>query len=408
MRTVDEHLADCLATVDLLAPVRTSVLEALDLLLAEDVVSPVDLPRFDNSSMDGYAVRVPDVATATAQRPAVLPVSADLPAGAGELPWLVPGTAARIMTGAPVPGGADAVVPVEWTDAGAQSVSVRQPPAPGAYIRRSGEDVRAGTTVLAAGTRLNPRHVALLAAVGRADVLAHPAPRVVVLSTGSELVAPGAELTAGAVHDANGYGLVAAARELGAVARHGGIVADDEDSVRAALEAALVDADVVVTSGGVSAGVYDTVKAVLRQIGTVRFDKVAMQPGMPQGFGVLGPDRVPIFTLPGNPVSSLVSFEVFVRPVLRKLAGEHSLHRPGVTAVAGAGWRSPPGKRQFVRAVLDVRADGVQIVTPVGGQGSHLVADLAGAGCLAVVPEDVTEVEVGRPLTCLVLDRIRR
>jgi molybdopterin molybdotransferase len=163
-----------------------------------------------------------------------------------------------------------------------------------------------------------------------------------------------------------------------------------------------------VTSGGVSAGAYDTVKAVLRGLGTVRFEKVAMQPGMPQGFGVVGDVEVPIFTLPGNPVSALVSFEVFVRPVLRKLAGERSLHRSGVTAVAGAAWSSPGGKRQFVRAVLRAAEDGRQVVTPVGGQGSHLVADLAEANCLAVVPEDVTAVEIGRPLTCLLLDRARR
>jgi molybdopterin molybdotransferase len=408
MKPVDEHVADCLATVHLLPPVEVSLLDALDRLLAESVTSPVDLPRFDNSSMDGYAVRLPDVAAASQDRPTVLPVSADLPAGVAELSRLVPGTAARIMTGAPVPEGADSIVPVEWTDGGAASVSIRQPPTPGQYVRRAGEDVRSGDAVLDAGTRLTPRQIALLAAVGRSGVRVHPAPRVVVLSTGSELIPPGGELRPGSIYDANGYGLVAAARDLGAVARHGGIVPDDEGAVLAALKAALTDADVVITSGGVSAGAYDTVKAVLRGLGTVRFEKVAMQPGMPQGFGVLGPDEVPIFTLPGNPVSSLVSFEVFVRPVLRKLAGERSLHRPTVSAVAGAAWLSPAGKRQYVRAVLDTRADGVHVVTPVGGQGSHLVADLAGAGCLAVVPEDVTEVEIGRPLTCLVLERGRR
>jgi molybdopterin molybdotransferase len=358
--------------------------------------------------MDGYAVRLPDVAAASSDRPAVLPVSAALPAGVAEPSRLVPGTAARIMTGAPVPEGADSIVPVEWTDGGTTSVAIRQPPTAGQYVRRAGEDVRTGDALLAAGTRITPRHVALLAAVGRASARVHPAPRVVVLSTGSELTPPGTELGPGRIYDANGYGLVAAAHELGAVARHGGIVPDDEGAVLGALKAALTDADVVITSGGVSAGAYDTVKAVLRGLGTVRFEKVAMQPGMPQGFGVLGPDEVPIFTLPGNPVSSLVSFEIFVRPVLRKLAGERSLHRPVVTAVAGAAWRSPAGKRQFVRAVLDTRPDGVVVVTPVGGQGSHLVADLAGAGCLAVVPEDVVEVELGRPLSCLVLERGRR
>jgi molybdopterin molybdotransferase len=178
--------------------------------------------------------------------------------------------------------------------------------------------------------------------------------------------------------------------------------------VIAALDAALAHADVVITSGGVSAGVYDTVKAVLRRYGTVIFERVAMQPGMPQGFGSIGPARVPIFTLPGNPVSSLVSFEVFVRPVLRKLAGEVTLHRHVVPAVAAVPWTSPLGRTQFVRAVLDRRADGVSVVSPVGGQGSHLVADLADATCLAVVPDSVDEVTVGMTLNCMLLDRVRR
>jgi molybdopterin molybdotransferase len=408
MKPVDEHVADCLAAVGLTAPVDVPVLDALDLMLAEDVVSPVALPAFDNSAMDGYAVRVPDVAAASRERPAVLPVCADLPAGTTEIAPLVPGAAARIMTGAPVPDGTDSVVPVEWTDGGTVTVSITRPPAPGQYVRRVGEDVRAGEAVLAAGTRLSPRQIALLAAVGRSTVWVHPAPRVVVISTGSELTVPGAALIPGRIYDANGYGLVAAARELGAVARHAGIVADDDEAVLAALAGALADADLVITSGGVGAGGYDTVKRVLRSLGTVRFEKVAMQPGMPQGFGVLGPRAVPVFTLPGNPVSSLVSFEVFVRPALRKLVGERSLHRPTVTAVAGAAWSSPAGKRQFVRAVLESAEDGRTVVTPVGGQGSHLVADLAGATCLAVVPEDVTSVEVGRPLTCMLLERGRR
>ena len=408
MKPVEEHVAECLAAVRPLPPVELDLLDALDCLLAEDVVSPVDLPRFDNSSMDGYAVRIPDVAAATAAHPAVLTVSIDLPAGVDAVPVLAAATVARIMTGAPVPEGTDAVVPVEWTDGGVDVVTVLQPPAPGQYVRRAGEDVRAGERVLTRGTRLSPRHVALLAAVGRSTVLVHPKPRVVVLSTGSELRPPGVELGFGQIHDANGYGLVAAALELGVPARHGGIVPDDEAAVIAALQAALVDTDIVITSGGVSAGAYDTVKEVLRRLGTVLFEKVAMQPGMPQGFGTLGDGGTPIFTLPGNPVSSMVSFEVFVRPVLRKLAGETTLHRHVLPAVAAVPWTSPRGKRQFVRAVIERRSDGVSVVTPVGGQGSHLVADLAEATCLAVVPEQVTEVTVGMALNCMLLDRARR
>lgn len=321
---------------------------------------------------------------------------------------MTPGTAVRIMTGAPLPEGADAVVPVEWTDRGTARVEIDRAPRAGQYVRTTGGDVRAGQRVLQAGTRLNPRHVALLAAIGRSRVQVRPRPRVAVVSTGSELREPGRPLGLGQIYDANGYGLTAAAAELGAVARHVGIVPDDPREVAAMLEDQVSRADLLITSGGVSAGAYDVVKEVLSGLGTVRFEKVAMQPGMPQGFGVVGPGRIPIFTLPGNPVSAMVSFEVFVRPVIRKLWGESGLHRHSVVAEATEGWRSPEGKRQFVRARLERRPDGGAAVTPIGGQGSHLVADLAESTCLAVVPEPVTQVRPGDPLRCLLLDRVRR
>jgi len=222
------------------------------------------------------------------------------------------------------------------------------------------------------------------------------------MPSGNELVPPGKALGRGQIHDSNGYGLIAAVRELGAEAEHGGVIDDVAESVTSMLWAAARRADLVITTGGVSAGAYDTVKAVLRELGTVDFEKVAMQPGMPQGFGRIG-DHTPIFTLPGNPVSALVSFEVFVRPALLRLAGEPDVGRPTRTAVAAVGWTSPPGKRQFVRALLE-GPEGELRVRPVGGQGSHLVADLAEATCLAVVPEDVTEVGVGDPVQCIVLD----
>ena len=408
MKSVDDHLAEGLAAVGPLPAVDVALLEAADCLLAEDVVSPIQLPSFVNSSMDGYAVRMADVAGAAADRAVVLPVVGDLPAGSVEEVRLEPGTAVRIMTGAPAPVGAEAVVPVEWTDRGVARVRIEQAPQPGAYLRAAGEDVEAGETVLRAGVRLTPRHIALLAAVGRDHVLVRPRPRVVVISTGSELVEPGRRLGFGKIHDSNGYGLTAAAAEVGALTHHVGIVEDDPQVLMSALEGHLAGADLVITSGGVSAGAFDTVKEVLSRLGTVRFDKVAMQPGMPQGFGTLGPDRVPIFTLPGNPVSAMVSFEVFVRPVLRKMWGETNLHRPEVSAAAARDWPSPAEKRQFVRAVLERGSDGSFVVTPVGGQGSHLVADLAEATCLAVVPEQVTQVRAGDMLRCLLLDRARQ
>jgi molybdopterin molybdotransferase len=408
MKPVEEHLADCLSAVQPLPPIALAPLDALDCVLTQDIATTVDLPAFDNSSMDGYAVSMSDVAAVTDDRPVTLPVVADIPAGSTEPLRIAPGTTARIMTGAPLPAGADAVVPVEWTDRGQARVEIRQAPVAGQYVRTVGDDVRAGQLVLRAGTRLTPRHVGLLAAIGRARVMVRPRPRVVVVSTGSELMEPGRPLGYGQIYDANGYALAAAAMEIGAVARHVGIVVDDARELLGLLEDQVVRADVIVTTGGVSAGAYDTVKEVLSRLGTVRFDKVAMQPGMPQGFGTIGPDSTPIFTLPGNPVSAMVSFEIFVRPVLRKLWGEKVLHRHSLVAEVTEGWRSPEGKRQFARARLQRRQDGTALVTPVGGQGSHLIADLAEATCLAVVPEDVTQVRAGDSLRCLLLDRGRR
>jgi molybdopterin molybdotransferase len=414
MRSVDDHLADCLAAISPLPAREVALLDALGCPLAEDVVSEIDMPRFDNSSMDGYAVRAAELAGAGEDTPVALPVHGDIPAGHAEVVRLEPGSALRIMTGAPLPEGADAVVPVEWTDGGTARVQIRRAPAAGAYLRRSGEDVQAGQTVLRVGTRLSSRHIALLAAVGRARVVVRPRPMVLVMPSGSELVQPGKPLGAGQIHDSNGYGLIAAVRELGLDAEHGGVIDDDADAVTAAMEMAARRADLVITTGGVSAGAYDTIKEVLRELGTVRFEKVAMQPGMPQGFGVIGPDRTPIFTLPGNPVSALVSFEIFVRPALLLMAGETSVTSATRTASAAVSWSSPAGKRQFVRARLEELAsleeggDPVSVVLPVGGQGSHLVADLAEANCLAVVPEQVTRVSIGDSVQCLVLDRRSR
>lgn len=404
---VDDHLARCLALVAPLPASDVPLLEALDGVLVGDVVATSPLPAFVNSSMDGYAVHVEDVAGAGTASAVTLPVVGDLPAGVRETVPLSRGTAVRIMTGAPVPDGTSAVVPVEWTDAGTERVVVTQAPDAGQHLRRVGEDVRPGALLLADRTRLGPRQLALLAAVGRGRVSVRPRPRVAVLSTGSELVAPGREPGFGQVSDANGTTLTAAALDAGAVAHQVGVVGDDADLLLATLTDALAQADVLVTSGGVSAGAYDTVKEVFSRLGSVRFDRVAMQPGMPQGVGTLG--GTPVFTLPGNPVSAYVSFEVFVRPALRLMLGEPELQRTSVTAVVGQAWRSPPGKRQFVRVALSLTDDGgAPTARPLGGHGSHLVADLAHADALAVVPEDVTAVEPGDELTCLPLERGRR
>jgi molybdopterin molybdotransferase len=408
MISVEDHLQRCLDGVHALDPIELALLEAQDCVLAEDVVSPLDLPGFDNSAMDGYAVQVDDVRGANEQSPVRLPVVADIPAGSTAHQRLAAGQAMRIMTGAPVPAGADAVVPVEASDGGVRVVELTQAPSSGQHVRRAGGDVRRGDVVLQAGVTLGPAQIALLAAVGRARVRVHARPRVVVLSTGSELVEPGTVPGYGQVVDSNGVMLTAAAIDAGARPYRVGVVRDDARTFLQTLTDQLVRADLVVTTGGVSAGAYDTVKEVLRGLGTVWFGKVAMQPGMPQGFGTVGPDATPIFTLPGNPVSAYVSFEMFVRPAIRKLAGHRGLFRRSETAVALDSWTAPAGKVQLARVELGTADDGRRVARLAGGQGSHVLGSLARAGALAVVPEQVTRVEEGDEVRCLVLDRRSR
>lgn len=387
MRSVDDHLADILLTVRALAPLEVDLEQALGTTLAEEVTSPVPLPPFDNSAMDGYAVRAEDVR----QPPVTLPVLGDIAAGDDGRLTVGPGTVTRIMTGAPMPEGADAVVPVEWTDGGTAQVTIDRPAPPGNAIRRAGEDVRAGEVVLPAGTLIGPAQLGILAGVGRRRVLVRPRPRVVVISTGAELAEPGTPLAPGQIWESNSYTLVAAVREAGGDGYRAGVVADDARLFLDQLDAQLLRADAVITSGGVSMGAYEPVKEALGPLGTVRFDRVAMQPGMPQGFGVVGEDQIPIFALPGNPVSSFVSFMLFVRPALRKMRGLPAGPAPTVRALTASPLRSPQGRRSYMRAVLT--ADGT--VTPVRGQGSHQLAALAAANALIVLPEDVTELPEG-------------
>ncbi|MFJ2440677.1 gephyrin-like molybdotransferase Glp [Streptomyces sp. NPDC087658] len=418
--TVDEHLADILAAVHPLDPIELQLPDAQGCLLVEDVTVPAALPPFDNSSMDGYAVRTADVAGATEEFPAVLTVVGDVAAGSGSLPEVGPGTTARIMTGAPLPPGAEAVVPVEWTDGGTGggAATAMSPAGPGdrgaggevrihrpvearAHVRARGSDVRAGDLALAAGTVLGPPQIGLLAAIGRGRVRVRPRPRVVVISTGSELVQPGEPLGAGQIYDSNSFALTAAARDAGAIAYRVGAVTDDADTLRSTIEDQLIRADLIVTTGGVSVGAYDVVKEALSSVGDedeagagIDFRKLAMQPGRPQGFGSIGPEHIPLLALPGNPVSCYVSFELFVRPAIRALMGLKDIHRPVVRATLAADrtLSSPAGRRQFLRGAYDAEAG---TVTPVGGAGSHLVAALAHADALIVVPEESSEVGPG-------------
>ncbi|MFI6678099.1 gephyrin-like molybdotransferase Glp [Kribbella sp. NPDC050470] len=402
-RSVDEHLEVVLGRVRALPAFEQPLMEAVGLVLCEDVVSGLSLPGFDNSAMDGYAVQAADLAGATQDNPVTLPVVGEIAAGRVEPIVVTPRTCVRIMTGAPMPRGADSVVPVEWTDGGTANVRIAQQPALGASVRRAGEDVQAGEKVLDADTLIGPRQVAVLAAVGRARVKARPRPRVVVVSTGAELREPGSKLHEGQIYDSNSYTLAAAARDAGAVVYRVGIVGDDPKRIMDTLSDQLVRADLVITTGGVSMGAYDVVKEVLTKTGTVDFPQVAMQPGKPQGFGVLGEEEVPIFTLPGNPVSAYVSFEVFVRPALRKLMGQMPYRRQPVHGVSLDSFNSPGGKRQFVRAAATSGDEGWMAST-VGGHGSHLLGGLSRSNALIVVPEDVTSVRAGDQVELMLLD----
>lgn len=406
-------MADLLPVPDLVERILASVsplpdfpqplMDALGLAVAEDVHAPMALPSFDNSSMDGYAVVRDDVLTASPEQPVHLPVVGEIGAGRADLVALSPGTAVKIMTGAPVPRGCDAVVPYEWTDRGVAQVRITQVPSAGQHIRTRGDDVEEGDLLMEHGTVLGPRHLGLLAAVGRATVRCRPRPRVVVISTGSELREPGAPLGHDSIYDGNSFLLAAAARTAGAIAYRVGIVPDDPRTFTDALSDQLVRADLVVTSGGVSQGDFDVVKEALGQLGTVWFGGVAMQPGKPQGFGTVGDDATPIFTLPGNPVSAYVSFETFVLPAIRRMMGKLPYSRPPGRARLTHGLSSPEGKQQMVRGAYDVDRGGA-FVAPVGGHGSHLIGDLATSNALIVVPPDVTALSAGDMVQVLKLD----
>lgn len=402
MRTVAEHAALVAALLPPTEVVTLPLAEAAGRVLAADVVAARPLPAFDNSAMDGYAVRAAEIAAASPEQPVRLPVAEDVPAGRIDGPALAAGTAHRIMTGAPMPDGADAVVQVEATDGGTDTVGIHAPRAVGTHVRTAGEDVTAGQTVLAAGTVLGAAQLGLLAALGEPEVGVHRPVRALVLSTGSELVRPGQELAHGQIHESNGVMLATALRAAGCEAEQLHFVADDVTAFHAALAPRLGQVDLLITSGGVSAGAYEVVKDALTGQG-VEFAKVAMQPGMPQGAGRLR--GTPVVTLPGNPVSSLVSFEVFLRPALRAAMGHRDPQRRRVRAELIEPLSSPAGRRQFRRGVLDEGGPGGRAtVRPIGPPASHFLRWLAASDCLLDVDEDTTELAVGDALDAWVLD----
>ena len=397
MRTVEEHQQ---VVADLLRSTGTEevpLTRAAGRVLAEDVTAAVPLPVFTNSAMDGYAARWDDVGAATEQTPVRLPVTADLPAGRVDVPVLEPGAVHRIMTGAPMPAGADVVVPVERTDGATDTVTITSSPGRGTHLRHAGEDIAEGAVALAAGVVLGSSQLGLAASIGRSTVVVRRRPRVLVLSTGSELVAPGEPLAPGQIYESNSLLLATAVQDAGGEARTLHFVPDDVEQFLETVRAELATADLLLTSGGVSMGAYEVVKDAFGALGTVEFLKVAMQPGGPQGCGTV--DGVPVVTLPGNPVSSFVSFEVFVRPALRRAMGITHPGRLRTTARLTGPLTSPAGKRQFLRGWFDGGE-----VSQVGGPGSHLVAHLARANSLVVVPEDVTALPAGSSVEVVLIE----
>jgi molybdopterin molybdotransferase len=433
--SVEEALDAVLAASPDPLPTEVATPEAaLGRWLAAPVVASTDLPPWDNSAMDGYAIRAADTTGATEDRPVVLAIAGEVRAGQVATGRVEPGHAFRIATGAPLPPGADAVVPVEQTtplDATGDAVGPRgreaTGPLPaacavhgvvdvGGSVRRQGDDLRAGTVVLAAGARLGPGAVALAAGAGASAVSVHRRPRVGVLATGDEVREAGAILGPACIPDANGPGLRALVASAGATPVALGVARDDLEDVIGRLSAALPGLDAVIVSGGVSVGPYDVVRAAFGRLGRVDLWRVAVQPGKPFAFGTAElPDgrRVPLFGLPGNPVSTAVTFELFVRPALRHLAGEPAPRRDADRAVLAERVSTSPGRRAFLRVVAERAADGSASrdaagrvrVHLAGGQGSHVLSALGAADALAIVPEAVEVAEPGSEVALWWLDR---
>ena len=376
------------------------LLEASWLVTAEPAVSPEPVPAWDNTAMDGFAVLSGDTADASSEMPVALEVVGTIAAGAlpPDAPKVAAGKAVRIMTGAPIPEGADAVVQVEhaepW-DNGKGGIRLSQPVPSGTHIRRAGEDLKAGQTAVPANTALSPAHLGVLASIGVQEVAAYPRPKVAIFSTGDELISGGGPLAVGQIRDSNRHSLLALLQDC-AEPVDGGVVPDDEAAIEEAFSRYAAECDAVITTGGVSMGDFDYVKVVLDRLGDMRWMQIAIRPAKPLAFGTIS--NTPIFGLPGNPVSCMVSFELFARPALQKMAGQAELHRRRVSAISAKPLhRRPDGKTHFARVRWQWHESnegsgtggesGSYIVSSAGGQGSHQLSAMADANGLAVLPD---------------------
>jgi len=392
LRPVDEVRSEILDRIRTLSPIELHLQEAFGCVLAQDVVAELDMPSFSSSAMDGFAVRAADVEKATQDEPIELRITGRAPVGRQPEATVGPGEAVRIATGAPIPAGADSIVPIEFAVAQGDSAVVVKGFLEGANIRPAGQDVRSGQVLVPHGRRLAAPELGLLASSGHASVLVYPRPRVVIISTGDELVEPGRPAAFGMVRDANSFTLYGALREAGAVPYVAGIVRDEADALRDEVLGLATRADCFISSGGVSVGERDVVKKAFFRRGEITFYKVGMQPGMPQGFGAI--DNVPYFGLPGNPVSVFVSFEVFIRPALLKMMGRRDIFRPEIWAVLESDVAGPKNKIQFAR-VRVWRERGQWRAASTGPGGSNLLGTVVKANGLAIVPVGTDVAEAG-------------
>jgi len=396
---VDEARARVLESVSSLAPLQLALTDAHGCVSAEDVVAAESLPAFASSAMDGFAVRASDVAGATPQRPAELKIVGQALIGFRPETTVGGGEAVAIATGAPIPSGADTIVPIENADVQEEIVRLVEAAPAGRHVRPVGEDVTEGTVLVERGKRLGGPELGLLANAGHATPLVHPRPRVVVLSTGDELISPTEAPDFGQIRDSNAYTLFGALREAGAIPVLAGIIRDDPESLKQTVVDHLIQADAFISSGGVSVGERDVVKAAFFRRGDIDFYKVAMQPGMPQGFGHI--EGKPYFGLPGNPVSVFVSFELFVRPAMLKMMGRTQLDRPEVTATLATEVSGPKAKMQYARVVVE-RGDDEWMATPTGGRGSNLISTVARANGLAMIPPGTETAPAGSQVQVMV------